>query len=139
MTRTGPARPADAPFAAGRLANARAFLEAAEVAVALAEPGDNANPILSHVVHAVIAYTDALTVRFGGRVNQKNHDAAVRVLRAALGNRLPRAQETRVARILGQKDAVQYGARQGRLTRAMELLEEAREFARWAESTLWEP
>jgi hypothetical protein len=119
--------------------NARAFFEAAEVAAKLAQPGDNASPILSHIVSSAIAYTDALTARHGGRVNQKDHDAAVKALRAALGNTLPRAQENRLARILKQKDEAQYGARQGRLTRAMELLEELREYAGWAETSMQGP
>jgi hypothetical protein len=33
------------------------------------------------------------------------------MLRDALGNRLPRAQETRLRRILAEKDPAQYGAR----------------------------
>lgn len=65
MTKTGPSRPVDDGFAEGRLDNARAFLEAAEVAATLADPGDNANPIVSHIVSSVIAYTDALTARYG--------------------------------------------------------------------------
>jgi hypothetical protein len=136
MTRTGPSKPVNEGFAQGRLDNARAFLEAAEVAATLAGPGDNANPIVSHVVNSVIAYTDALTARFGGRVNQKDHDAAVKALRDALGNSLPRAQEARLTRILKQKDEAQYGARRGRLTRALELLEDLRAYAQWAETAM---
>lgn len=138
MTRTGPSRPVGDDFARGRLDNARAFLEAAEAAATLAEPGDNANPIVSHIVTSVIAYTDALTARYGGRVNQKDHDAAPRALRDALGNALPRAQENRLTRILKQKDEAQYGARHGRLTQALELLNDLREYARWAEAAMRE-
>lgn len=139
MTRTGPSRRADDDFTAGRLGNARAFLDGAVAAATLAAPGDNANPILSLIVSSAIAYTDALTARFGGRVNQKNHDAAVKGLRDVLGNRLPRAQESRLVRILKQKDDAQYGARHGRLSRALELLRDLEAFARWAEITMREP
>ena len=138
MTRTGPSKPVGDGFANGRLDNARAFLEAAEAAAALAFPGDNANPIVSLIVNSIIAYTDALTARHGGRVNQKDHDAAVKALRDALGNDLPRAQENRLARVLKQKDEAQYGARRGRVSRALELLEELREYARWAETAMQE-
>ena len=41
----------------------------------LAEPGANANPIMVQIVTAAIAYADALTARFGGRVNQRDHAA----------------------------------------------------------------
>jgi len=138
MTRTGPAKSVDGPFAKGRLANARAYLEAAEAAAMLAQPGDNANPIISHVVNAAIAYTDALTARHGGRVNQKDHAAAVKALRDALGNRLPKAQQNRLSKILKRKDEAQYGARHAPLTRGIELLKELHEFARWAEAALME-
>lgn len=135
MTRTGPSKPADDAFASGRLDNARAYLEAAEVAATIAEAGDNANPIVSHIVSSAIAYTDALTAHYGGRVNQKGHNAAVKALRDALGNSLPKAQEARLTRILKKKDDAQYGARPGRLTQAIQLLEDLQEFARWATMT----
>lgn len=100
MTRTGPSKTADDAFAQGRIENARAYLESADAAVVLAESGANANPIVSHIFSSAIAYTDALTARYGGRVNQKSHDAAVKALRNALGNNLPKAQETRLIRLL---------------------------------------
>lgn len=136
MTRTGPSKPADDAFARGRLENARAYLESADAAVALAESGANANPIVSHIVSSAIAYTDALTARYGGRVNQKDHDAAVKALRDALGNTLPKAQETRLMRLLKQKDEAQYGARHGRLAKANELLADLKAFAEWAETAM---
>jgi hypothetical protein len=136
MTRTGPARPADEEFVSGRLENARAFRAAAHAAATLAEPGDNANPLVSHIVNAAIAYADALTASYRGRVNQKDHSAARKALRDALGNRLPRSQESRLVRILGEKDAAQYGARRGRMATATKLLEELDEFAAWAEGEL---
>jgi hypothetical protein len=39
-------------------------------------------------------------------------------------------------RILKEKDAAQYGARQGRLTHAVALLEELKAYAKWAEITM---
>lgn len=123
----------------GRLENARAYLQAARDSADLAEPGQNANPIVSHIVNAAIAYTDALTARYCGRVNQQDHNAQRKALRDALGNRLPDAQERRFDRILGQKDEAQYGASRGRLTQAKQLLEEVEEFATWAETEIRRP
>jgi len=136
VTRTGPGRPAGPAVAQGRLDNARAFLAAARDAAMLAEPSGNANPITVQIVTAAIAYADALTARFGGRVNQRDHAALPRALRAALGNRLPRAQERRLARLLERKDEAQYGSRLGSLTEAKSLLAELETFAAWAEATI---
>lgn len=136
MTRTGPGRPAGPEVAQGRLDNARAFLAAARDAAALAEPGANANPVTVQIMTAAIAYADALTARFGGRVNQRDHAALPRALRGALGNRLPKAQERRLARILERKDEAQYGSRPGSLTEAKSLLVELEVFAAWTEATI---
>jgi hypothetical protein len=136
VTRAGPGKPAGPEIVAGRLDNARAFLAAARETAMLAEPGANANPITVQVVTAAIAYADALTARFGGRVNQRDHAALPRALRAALGNRLPKAQERRLARLLERKDEAQYGSRPGSLTEAKNLLAELEAFAAWAETTL---
>ncbi|CAN5586278.1 hypothetical protein BH24GEM3_BH24GEM3_17140 [soil metagenome] len=136
MTRTGPSKPADDAFMAGRLENARAYHAAARNAAALAEPGENANPLVSHIVNSAIAYADAITASYRGRVNQKDHNAAKRALRDVLGNRLPKAQERRFAKILDEKDEAQYGATRGRLSHALKLLEELDEFASWAEAEL---
>jgi hypothetical protein len=57
-------------------------------------------------------------------------------LRAALGNRLPKAQERRLARILERKDEAQYGSRRGSLVEATSLLAELEAFAAWAEAIL---
>jgi len=48
-----------------------------------------------------MAYPDALTATFAKKVNQQDHSALVKTLREALGNRLPKSQETRLSRILG--------------------------------------
>ena len=46
---------------AGVVRVAKARLEAAKQAMLLAEPGQNCNPIMSHIVLAAIAYGDSLT------------------------------------------------------------------------------
>jgi hypothetical protein len=134
MTRKGPSKAAvDKAFGDGRLQMARAFLKAAQNEAELADDADIANPIIVQVVNAAIAYTDALTTRFAGRVNQQDHTAAVKALRAALGKRFPNEQERRLARILGEKDAAQYGARMKRKSEAARLLADLEKFAAWAE------
>jgi hypothetical protein len=133
MTRKGPSKAADKALGEGRLRMARAFLKAAQNEAALAEDGDVANPIISQIVTAATAYADALTVKFVGRINQRDHAAVIKTLRAALGKRLPVEQERRLARILSEKDAAQYGARIKRKSEAMRLLDDLMKFAAWAE------
>jgi hypothetical protein len=136
MTRTGPMKRVEDGFWKGRLDNARAFRDAAHLAATFAEPGQNANPLVSHIVTAAIAYADAVTAQARQVVNQQDHQAVARALRAALGNALPVAQERRVARILSEKDQAQYSARRGVLTHALELLQELDGFATWVEEHL---
>jgi len=133
MTRTGPSRRTGEQFWKGRLDNARAYRKLARDCADLAEERSNANPIISHVGTAAIAYADALTAKHRGRVNQRDHNAVVKALRDALGNRLPASQERRIRRILEHKDAAQYGASVGRLAEARKLLDDLERFASWAE------
>jgi hypothetical protein len=67
-------------------------------------------------------------------VNQKDHAAAVKTLRDCLGNRLPAAQETRLRRILGEKEEIQYGMRLKTSAEAAHMLAQLEEFAAWAEA-----
>ncbi|WP_201863240.1 hypothetical protein [Microvirga soli] len=133
MTRKGTGKPVGAAHANGRLANGRDYKEAAARLMSLINPGENTNPIISHIVTASIAYADALTAKFGGEVNQKDHGALLKHLRAALGNRLPQKQLKNLQSILGVKDEVQYGVRIGRSEEAVKLLAQLEEFATWAE------
>ena len=102
----------------------------------LANEGAIANPIVSQIVNAAIAYADAITAARMGRVNQQDHDGIHTLLHDALGERLPQTQASRLRRILNTKDAAQYGARLMRKDEALRLLDEANEFARWAEAEL---
>lgn len=136
MTRTGAQKPVGPDHWGGRLANAQAFHRSAQDGMALAEPGGNTNPVMSDIMLAAIAYADALTAKYKGRINQQDHSAVVASLRDALGNRLPDAQARRLRNILDDKDEVQYGVRVGRLQDAEALLGELDAFAQWAESEL---
>ncbi len=136
MTGKSPRKAVDALFWQGRLSAAKVFLLAAQQGMALAEPGQNANPIISQMVLATIAYGDSLTAKRALVINQQDHAAAPRLLRDVLRNTLPDAQERRYRRILGVKDEVQYGARKASLDEAQRLLTELESFARWAEDML---
>lgn len=61
------------------------------------------------IVHAAIAYGDALTASAGGKVNQKDHAALPRLIRDALGQRTDGTQIARLQRILEEKNAASYG------------------------------
>jgi hypothetical protein len=139
MIRKGPSKAVGKDFSTGRLRIARAYLKAAQDEAALAGESDLGNPIISQIVIAAIAYTDALTAEFGARINQQDHAAAVKSLREALGNRLPPSQATQLRRILGEKDAAQYGIRIKGKAEAEQLLRQLEDFAHWAEAELRRP
>ncbi|WP_245517752.1 hypothetical protein [Rhizobium leguminosarum] len=133
MTRSGPSKPSDARHGANRLIIARGFLESAKVQISSAQAG---TPIAATVVNAAIAYTDALTATFANKINQNDHAAVIKTLRDALGNRLPKSQETRLTRILGNKDLAQYGGRFMLLSDAESLFEQLKEYAEWVENEM---
>ncbi len=136
MTKSGRGKPVSDDVAVGRLKIARAILAAAQVAEAGAAEGDIANPLVNNLVLCAIAYADAMTARFGRRINQKDHAAVVKLLRDVMGNRLPNAQETRLLRLIARKDEVQYSARIVPMSEAGRLLRECEAFAAWAEQEL---
>ncbi|WP_246799072.1 hypothetical protein [Rhizobium leguminosarum] len=136
MTRSGPSKPSDARHGANRLIIARGFLESAKLQIGSAQAGTLGNPIAATVVNAAIAYTDALTATFANKINQNDHAAVIKTLRDALGNRLPKSQETRLTRILGNKDLAQYGGRFMLLSDAESLFEQLKEYAEWVENEM---
>jgi hypothetical protein len=133
MTRTGPSKKVAAGYGAGRLENARAYLQAARDAITLAHATSNTNPVMSQIVNAAIAYADALTARRQSIINQRDHRAAVKLLRDTLGREFPDSQEKRLRRIVEHKDEVQYGATRGRMADARKMLDDLEKFAEWAE------
>jgi hypothetical protein len=133
LVRTRSAKKKDLAFATGRLTVARAFLKEARKSVEFADPGDIGNPTMSTVINCVIAYADALTVKYKGEINQQDHQAVVKLLRTALGKELPAKQETNLRTLLEQKDEIQYGSRVKTWSEAERALERLEEFARWAE------
>lgn len=136
MTRAGVSKSVDAAHAFGRLLKARAFHEAALLALEHAERLRDPAPVAANAILAAVAYADAVTAAYGGRVNQKDHAAAPRLLRDVLGKNLPDQQERRLVRLLGRKDEIQYGARLTRNEEAEQLLAHLKEFGAWAEVML---
>jgi hypothetical protein len=139
MTGRSPRKRVDALYWQGRLAAARAYAESARQSMLLVEPGQLVNPIVSQIVLSAIAYGDSLTAKRARVINQQDHAAAPRLLRDALRDTLPDAEERRYRRILGFKDEAQYGARAVRLEEAVRLMSDLESFARWAEDHLQPP
>jgi len=135
MTSRSARKKVDAAHAAGRLLQAREFHDSARNLVALGA-SKSYNGAISLMVAAAIAYADAVTVRTRGVVNTQDHQNAPRLLREALGSRLPDKQEKFYRRLLGRKDEVNYGARSTTLKEAERLIAELDEFAAWAEGVL---
>lgn len=136
MTGKSPRKNVDALYWQGRLRAAQAYLQAAQQALILAEPGQNASPSISQIVLAAIAYGDSLTAKRALVINQQDHASATRLLRDVLRNTLPDAQARRFRRILSFKDEAQYGTRLASVDEAKRLLDELESFARWAEDML---
>lgn len=136
MTRRGTSKQVDSTFALGRLKKAIAFHEVARLALEYIDHVGDADPVASNAILAAIAYTDALTAAYGGRVNQKDHSSAVKLIRDTLGKALPDAQERRLGKLLARKDEVQYGSRTGRSQEAELILESLGEFGTWARAML---
>jgi hypothetical protein len=139
LTRKGMTKAVDTAFGDARLRMARAFLKASRDGLLLADDGDYGNPVISNIVNAAIAFTDALTARFAGEVNQKDHASAPQVLRDALGNLLPTAQEGRLRRIINDKDEIQYGGRPKTESDAEIMLRLLEQYADWCEETYIKP
>lgn len=136
MARIGSTKKKDSAYVSGRVVIARAFLKDARNSNLVADPGDIGNPSMSTVINCAIAYADALTAKFRGEINQDDHQAVVKLLRAALGKSLPSKQEANLRALLEQKDEVQYGSRAKTRDDAERALERLEEFAAWAEERL---
>lgn len=135
MTNQGPRKTVDTTNPAARLLQAREFHESARSLVTLGQ-NRSYNGAITLIVMAAIAYADAVTTRTRGVVNKQDHQSAPKLLREALGSRLPNKQEKFFRKLLGRKDEVNYGARSTTLAEAARLLEELDEFAVWAEGVM---
>lgn len=138
MTGRGPWTAVDRSNWRGRRRDGQNFLQTAEDALALADPGESGKPAMSNALRSVIAYGDALTIRFAGIKNTGEHSDLPRTLRRALGDRADRDQLRRLRRLLGKKNAIDYHHRDMALGEARRYLKRARRFARRAERRLAE-
>jgi hypothetical protein len=135
MTSRGPRATVGASHASARLLQAREFHESARTLVTLGR-NSSFNGAVTLMITAAIGYGDAVTAKARGVVNRQDHQTAPKLLREALGNRLPDKQEKFFRRLLARKDEVNYGARSTPLDEARRLLDELDAFAAWAEGVL---
>ena len=88
-------------------------------------------------VHAAIAFADAVCIHLAGKKStSSDHEAAVRLLRAVAGERLPRPTERALQRLLGEKNRLEYEGYLAAMGEAQDLLLRAERFATWAEGML---
>lgn len=136
MARVRSTKKKDAAYVTSRLLIARGFLKDARNSNLVADPGDIGNPSMSTVINCAIAYSDALTAKLRGEINQDDHQAVVKLLRAALGKALLPSRRRGLRALLEQKDEVQYGSRAKTRNDDEKALERLEEFAAWAEQQL---
>ena len=106
---------------------------------AIVERGDprHASALAILSVHAAIAFTDAVAIHAGGRKSTSpDHEAALRVLRAVLGPRLPQRFERVLQRVIAEKDRLEYQGYLATMGEAASLFERAGQVAAWAEELL---
>jgi hypothetical protein len=111
-------------------------MKQARNALALAERHEDAGPIMSDMILGAIAYIDVLTSAIAGTINQKDHKAAIQLLRNTLGKALPKAQVTNLHNLISSKDEVQYGASFERFQDAETMMSRVEAFQAWAEEEL---
>jgi hypothetical protein len=135
MTRLPPTKRVDRDQAKRYLQSGQTFLAAAQALEALAgEDETYGTAIALLAVHAVISHGDALVIAYTGKKSKSgDHTDTVRLLRDALGNRLPDKQEKEMRAVLTAKDAVAYGGKYFPLADAQALLAKAAAFGEWAE------
>lgn len=99
----------------------------------IAEP-KYGNGLAIVAIHAAIAYTDALTVAYGGfKSTDGDHTRASDALQRALGHRADARQTRRLAGILDAKSHASYSGNYYTLADGQSILEELEVFAVWAE------
>lgn len=115
-------------------ATARSFLVAADALETLATDDEAYSSAIGLLaIHACISHSDALAISYGNMKSVGAHDHSEMVLASVLGPRFPKAQRTRLLRVVSQKDAIAYQGRYYPLSEARKLLSAARGFAVWAE------
>ncbi len=114
----------------------QSLLKSAQALAAIAEPGDPFGNALGIIgIHAAIAYSDALSVAYGGiRSAAGDHGLAVDSFQEALGP----AAEPRILRdltaILAEKDHISYQGEYYTVGEAQRLLRRIERFCTWADT-----
>lgn len=138
MTRTDRTRRED-PARADSYAEVGRRLVAAGRAILAQHDPRHASALAILAVHAAIAFADAVCIRRGGRKSTSpDHTAALRLLRAILGNRFPATAERALTRLLAEKDRLEYQGYVVVLREAATLFALAEVCGVWAEQVLVE-
>jgi len=136
VTRTDRTRREDPARADGYAEVGRRLLVAGRSILAQHDPR-HASALAVLAVHAGIAFADAVCIRKGGRKSaSSDHAAAVRLLRATLGNRLPLATERALDRLLAAKERLEYQGFVVPMREAATIFELGERCAAWAEREL---
>lgn len=136
MARTDRAKRVDPVRADGFAEIGRRLLIAGRTMLEHRDPR-HASALAILAIHAVIAFTDALCVRFGGKKSTSaDHAAAIKLLRGILGARLPREMERAVDRVLREKDRFEYEGYVATLKEAEAVFTKAERFGAWTEEML---
>jgi hypothetical protein len=139
MVKTGTAKTVDGDAWRGRLSSARAFHRAVELLSPHHDEGRDCSPVMVLIIHATIAYGDAITMRYGGMQNQQDHKTLSKLVQQALKNRVDPAALRALEAILADKTAISYGARIGQRKTLDRLLEHFTTLRTWADSLFAAP
>lgn len=133
MVKRTNARQVDKHDAPGYADIGRIFLESARALSEIADEGapyGNAIGLLS--IHAVISYSDALTIAFGEKKSADEHRKAVDTLRSVMGSKLDERAVKAFRQVLQNKDAVSYQGESYSIDDGRKLLKQAELFCKWA-------
>lgn len=109
MTRTGRSKKVEKSVANGRLRKAVGFHKATRLLHTRMSDTGCTDVVSVNAVLAAIAYTDAMTAAILGQINQQDHKQIIALLREALQNKLPTADENRLKRLIDRKSEASYG------------------------------
>lgn len=133
MVRIGSTKNEDHSRSGGYFRVAQGLRNTARDLKTMAEP-KYGNGLAIIAIHSAIAYTDALTVSYGGfKSTDGDHSRASDALRRALGHRAEAGQIRRLARILDAKSHASYSGSYYTLSDGEYILRELEDFASWAE------
>lgn len=120
--------------ALARLADAQAFLDAAETIMVMHPQVEYADVVATNAIHAGIAASDALClITLGGHSKADNHVDAVRYLRSAGGD------HTTLGRLLTMKTRAGYGVQSLTVVNATRCIEWAKKLVAAAETKVSPP